>query len=75
MENSNKNVKIISQPYVYENAFKTDDGNLINYSQLCVDIMVGETKLRLSRKLRGFEPEYIKTLISADNAFGSDLNE
>lgn len=69
---NSKNIKIVSVPYVYENAFKTDDGNLINYSQLAVDVQIGETKLRLTRKLRGFENEYIKSLISADNAFGSE---
>lgn len=72
MDNSNKNVKIVSDVYVYENAFKNDSGDLINYSQLAVDVQIGDTKLRLTRKLRGFENEYIKSLISADNAFGDN---
>ena len=69
---SNKNVKILSQPYVYENAFKAPDGNLIEYSQLAVDVKIGDTTCRLTKKLRGFEKEYIKSLIQADNAFGED---
>lgn len=59
-------IKIISQPYVYENAFKNDNGDLINYAKLCVDVQIGDTKQRLSKSLRGFETEYIKSLISAN---------
>lgn len=64
------NIKIVSDPYVYENAFQNENGQIINYSQLAVDVQIGDTKARLTKKLRGFETEYIKSLISADNAFG-----
>lgn len=67
-----KNIKIVGQPYVYENAFTGADGNVIEYSQLAVDVQIGDTIKKLSYKLRGFEKEYIKTLISADNAFSED---
>lgn len=66
----NKNIEIVGQPYVYENAFKSDSGELINYSQLAVDVKIGDTIRRLTCKLRGFEKEYVNSLISADNAFG-----
>lgn len=58
------NIKIVSKPYVYENAFKNDNGDLINYAQLAVDVKVGDTTCRLTKKLKGFETEYIKSLIS-----------
>lgn len=64
----NNKIKIISQPYVYENAFKNENGDLINYAQLAVDIKIGDTTARLTKKLRGFESEYIKSLISASAA-------
>ena len=64
-----KNVKIVGQPYVYENAFKNQQGDVIEYAQLAVDVQIGDTTKRLTRKLVGFEKEYIKSLISADNAF------
>lgn len=69
---SKKNIQIVGTPYVYENAFKNDKGDVIEYAQLAVDVKIGDTTLRLTRSLRGFEKEYIKTLISADNAFGDD---
>ena len=64
-----KNIKIVGQPYVYENAFKNQQGDVIEYAQLAIDVQIGDTVKRLTRKLVGFEKEYIKTLISADNAF------
>lgn len=70
-----KNITIINQPYIYENAFKNDDGDVVNYSQLRVDVKIGDTIKPLSYKLKGFEIEYIKSLISADNAFNeSDIS-
>lgn len=67
-----KNIKIVSQPYIYENAFKNDNGDLVNYAQLRVDVKIGDTTKSLTYKLKGFETEYVKTLISADNAFGDN---
>lgn len=64
-----KNLQIVGQPYVYENAFKNDKGEIINYSRLAVDVKVGETTIRLTHKLTGFEKEYFNNLISADQAF------
>lgn len=66
---NNKNIEIVSQPYVYENAFKNQNGDTIEYAQLAVDVKIGDTTKRLTRKLVGFEKEYINSLISADNAF------
>lgn len=65
-----KNIEIVGQPYVYENAFKNQNGDMIEYAQLAVDVKIGDTTKRLTRKLVGFEKEYINTLISSDNAFG-----
>lgn len=71
-----KNIEIIKTPYIYENAFKNDNGDLIEYAQLSVDVKVGDTTCRLSKPLRGFEKEYIKSLISADNVFNeNDITE
>ena len=64
-----KNIEIVKDPYLYENAFKNDNGDVINYSRLCVDVKIGDTTKQLSYKLKGFETEYIRSLISADNAF------
>lgn len=58
--------------YVYENAFKNDDGDLIEYSQLRQDVKIGDKILHLSYKLRGFECQFIKDLISAQNAFNEN---
>lgn len=65
-----KNVEVIGQPYVYENAFKNQNGDTIEYAQLAIDVKIGDTTKRLTRKLVGFEKEYINSLISSDNAFG-----
>ena len=67
-----KNITIVKTPYVYENAFKNDNGDLIEYAQLAVDVKVGDTICRLTKSLKGFEKEYIKSLISADNAFNEN---
>lgn len=67
-----KNIKIVKAPYIYENAFKNDNGDLVNYAQLRVDVQIGETIKSLTYKLKGFEVEYIKTLISSDNAFNEN---
>ena len=72
MENK-KNIEIVGQPYVYENAFKNAQGDVIEYAQLAVDVKIGDTTKKLTRKLVGFEKEYIKTLISADNAFDENV--
>lgn len=68
----NKNVEIIGKPYIYENAFKSENGDIVNYAQLAIDVKIGDTTKRLTYKLRGFEKEYLNSLISADNAFGDD---
>lgn len=67
-----KNIKIVKMPYVYENAFKNDNGELVEYCQLRVDVQIGDTVKPLVYKLRGFEGEYIKSLISSDSAFSED---
>lgn len=67
-----KNIKIVKTPYIYENAFKNDNGDLVNYAQLRVDVQIGDTIKSLTYKLKGFEVEYIKSLISADNAFSDN---
>lgn len=69
----NNSIKIVSEPYVYENAFKNENGDMIEYSQLRVDVQIGDTKRSLSYKLKGFESEYIKSLISNSNAFGNEV--
>ena len=62
--------------YVYENAFKNDDGDLIEYSQLRQDVKIGDKVVHLSYKLRGFESEFVKDLISAQNVFNeNDITE
>lgn len=62
--------------YVYENAFKNDDGDLIEYSQLRQDVKIGDKIVHLSYKLRGFESEFVKDLISAQNVFNeNDISE
>lgn len=58
--------------YVYENAFKNEDGDMVEYAQLRQDVKIGDKILHLSYKLRGFESEFIKDLISAQNAFSAD---
>lgn len=60
-------IKVITKPYIYENAFKSDNGDLINYSRLCVDVKIGDTTCRLTKKLTGFEVPYIKSLIEKQN--------
>lgn len=67
-----KNIAIVKSPYVYENAFKNDNGDVIEYAKLAVDVKVGDTTCRLTKSLKGFEKEYIKSLISVDNAFGEN---
>lgn len=67
-----KNIQIIKTPYVYENAFKNDNGDLINYSQLRVDVKIGEKTIHLTYKLKDIESEYVKSLLSADEAFSED---
>lgn len=65
-------IEIIKQPYLYENAFKNDNGDVVEYAQLAVDVKIGDTTCRLTKSLRGFEKEYIRDLISADNAFSEN---
>lgn len=67
-----KYITIAKYPYIYENAFKNDNGDLIEYAQLAVDVKIGETICRLTKSLKGFEKEYIKSLIREENAFGED---
>lgn len=67
-----KNVKIISEPYVYDGDFKTLNGDSISYSHLCVDVSVGDTTLKLKRSLKGLEKEYVKSLIEQDK-FDNDF--
>lgn len=67
-----KNIQIVKTPYVYENTFKNDNGDLINYSQLRVDVKVGEKKVHLTYKLKDIEAEYVKSLLSADEAFSEN---
>ena len=49
-----------SDPYIYEGEFENDNGQKIKYYQLVVDVMAGDTKVRLARSLKGLEKEYIK---------------
>ena len=49
-----------SEPYIYEGEFTNDNGQKIKYYQLVVDVMAGDTKIRLARSLKGLEKEYIK---------------
>lgn len=65
-------IKIVKDPYLYENAFKNDNGDMIEYSQLAVDVKVGDTVCRLTKSLRGFEKEYIKDQIEAESAFSEN---
>lgn len=67
-----KNISIANEPYVFENAFKNENGDVIEYAQLAVDVKIGDTTCRLTKSLKGFEKEYIKSLISADSAFNED---
>ena len=62
-----KNITIVKTPYVYENAFKNDNGDLIEYAQLAVDVKVGDTICRLTKSLKGFEKEYIKFFLLLRN--------
>lgn len=65
-------IKIVKQPYIFENAFKNENGDVVEYSQLRVDVKIGDTIKPLVYKLKGFEAEYIKSLISSENAFGGE---
>lgn len=65
-------IKIVKTPYIYENAFKNDNGDVIEYAQLAVDVQIGDTVCRLTKSLRGFEKEYVKDQISAENAFSEN---
>lgn len=65
-------IEIVKQPYLYENAFKNDNGDVIEYAQLAVDVKIGDTVCRLTKSLRGFEKEYVKDQISADSAFSEN---
>lgn len=65
-------IQIVKQPYLYENAFKNDNGDVVEYAQLAVDVKIGETTCRLTKSLRGFEKEYIRDQISAENAFSEN---
>lgn len=49
-----------SEPYIYEGEFENENGQKIKYYQLVVDVMAGDTKIRLTRSLKGLEKEYIK---------------
>ena len=49
-----------SDPYIYEGEFENENGQKIKYCQLVVDVMAGDTKIRLTRTLKGLEKEYIK---------------
>lgn len=49
-----------SEPYIYEGEFENENGQKIKYYQLVVDVMAGDTKIRLARSLKGLEKEYIK---------------
>lgn len=63
-----KNVKIISEPYLYNGEFKTLNGDSISYSHLCVDLQVGDTTLKLKRTLKGLEKDYVKSLLESDKS-------
>lgn len=65
-------IKIVKTPYIYENAFKNDNGDVIEYAQLAVDVQIGDTVCRLTKSLRGFEKEYVKDQISAESAFSEN---
>lgn len=65
-------MEIVKQPYIYENAFKNENGDIIEYCQLRVDVKIGDKVIPLSYKLRGFESEYVKSLISAQEAFSEN---
>lgn len=65
-------IEIVKQPYLYENAFKNDNGDVIEYAQLAVDVKIGDTVCRLTKSLRGFEKEYVKDQISAESAFSEN---
>lgn len=65
-------IEIVKQPYLYENAFKNDNGDVIEYAQLAVDVKIGDTVCRLTKSLRGFEKEYVKDHISAESAFSEN---
>lgn len=49
-----------SEPYIYEGEFTNDNGQKIKYYQLRIDIQCGDTKIPLTRSLKGLEKEYIK---------------
>lgn len=49
-----------SEPYIYEGEFENENGQKIKYYQLVVDVMAGDTNIRLARSLKGLEKEYIK---------------
>lgn len=67
MENA-KNVKIVKDVYIYENSFKNENGDLVNYAKLACDVQIGSTICRLTKSLKGFEVEYVKNLIAKDSA-------
>ena len=59
-------IEVINTPYVYEGVFINSEGKEITYSQLRVDVQVGDKIIHCVYKLKDIEAEYMKSLLNSE---------